>query len=234
MHASAFEIQRLLTQKKLSKSDVVNLMTQLRIFVKIEAVVGEKDSKPPEAEEPQSARRSERSRTLHRSAVCISHPVEDDVDQRVVPSQGFADQNLDVRVIFRRAPHLRRDILGGMSARTQKVGMYDDSGRPSCHAGVDALGDVGFREFEVCNCDDTLGNSRSNLLGDFFQPSVRLLETASMVDEQDRALHCAFALRSSACARSSQRSSACSIPTDSRTVASVIPLLRFSSGGKAP
>ncbi len=100
--------------------------------------------------------------------------------------------------------------------------------------GRNPRGDVGFADIEVRDGDDTLGGATADGVGDVGELGVCLRETAAVVDKQDRPFHFASAARFSAWARSSHKSSACSMPTESLTVASLMPLLSFSAGAKAP
>jgi hypothetical protein len=151
-----------------------------------------------------------------------------------VASEGFADSDLNVRVPTRCTPNLLGDVFGGVAAGPEEKGMYDDLGCALFHAGVDPLGDIGLCDFQMCDFDDRFGCALADLLRDSVEQRVGFVAATAVVDKQDCALHRALAARPNACSRSAQRSSACSIPTESRTVASVIPLLRFTSGAKAP
>ena len=92
---------------------------------------------------------------------------------------------------------------------------------------------AGRRDLEVRDAHEAIREPQAQLLGDLVERRVRARDAAAVIDEQDRARHPARAACSSAWARSAHRSSACSMPTERRTTASLTPLRRFSSGGNA-
>ena len=105
--------------------------------------------------------------------------------------------------------------------------------RSGVNTGRDSIRDTRLGQLHVGDGHEALANARLRLLAQSLELGVCLGSPASVVDEQDGGLHPAFAAAVSAHSRSAQRSSGCSIPTERRTVPSVIPLRRFSSGGNA-
>ncbi len=157
--------------------------------------------------------------------------IHDHVDELVVQAQRLADTNSESRMTLHRFPDEARNVAGRVIPRAEKIGVDNDLIGTGGDTGIDPLGDRRTGQLEVGRANDPVRSPLPHPLSDLLDQGVGLGPPASMVDEQDGTGHAS--LEPSARARSAHRSSGSSMPTERRTVASVIPLRRFSSAGKA-
>ena len=202
-----------------------------QVLVEVEADEGKPD---PQSARPNSQTRAMTTRRcIEAASGGLVGAFQQRVDESVVEAQRLSNAEDDAGVACSRVVDLARDVFLGVASRAEEVRNDSDLLSARFDASLDSLSEGRFYELEVGELDDDLRSTQPHALGEGAELRIGLGSAATVIDQQNCALHPVLAAAWSAWSRSSHRSSTCSMPTDSRTVRSLMPLRRFSLSGNA-